>query len=189
MSLGKLHTWEDSVWQWRSGGLAVYEAGIVGLAGALSAWMSVIYHLSFRKGLLVLFDPRNLGILLLVWALQFGLMLGEYSQALAHDGLTRISCTYSTIKHCAQSPSLLDPEYYQCCSAHMAAEGMQLHASGCGLPQASAKMEAASGPAVCCNWQPKRHPQHLAVSDEQCCSVLGIIVVLHGAAAWQRCVA
>ena len=81
MSLGKLHTWEDSVWQWRSGGLAVYEAGIVGLAGAFSACLTLMYQLSLRMALSALFDVRNIGLLLAVWALQFGLMAGDYSSS------------------------------------------------------------------------------------------------------------
>lgn len=78
MSSEKLHTWEKVVWQWRSGGLAVYDAGIVGLAGALCACMAFMCHLSFRKAASSLFDLRNVGLLLAVWAMQFGLMLGDH---------------------------------------------------------------------------------------------------------------
>ena len=83
MSLDKLHTWEKSIWQWRSGGLAVYDAGIVGLAGALCASMAFMSHLSLRKAMSALFNLRNVGLLLAVWALQLGLMSGDqYSSAL-----------------------------------------------------------------------------------------------------------
>ncbi len=82
MSLEQLHPWEKSVGQWRSGGLAVYEAGIVGLAGTFCASVIFTTQLSFRKDLSALFDLRNVGLLLVVWALQFGLMSGKASLGL-----------------------------------------------------------------------------------------------------------
>ena len=79
MSFDNLHKWESSIWQWRSGGLAVYEAGIVGLASAFCACISFAYHLSLRKALLAFFNLRNIGLFLTTWALQSGLMIGTDS--------------------------------------------------------------------------------------------------------------
>ena len=98
MSLEKLHPWEKSVWQWRSGGLAVYEAGIVGLAGAFCASVIFTTQLSFRKAFSALFGLRSLGLLLVVWALQFGLMSGDTSLGLwALQSFKRASYRCSTM--------------------------------------------------------------------------------------------
>ena len=42
----KLYAWETVIWQWRSGGIAVYEAFIVGLAGIGCLALTLVYKLS-----------------------------------------------------------------------------------------------------------------------------------------------
>ena len=76
MSAEKLHAWESSIRALRSGGMAAYEALIVGLASGLCLSMTFVYHLSLSKAILALFSFRTIGLFMAVWALQFGLMEG-----------------------------------------------------------------------------------------------------------------
>ena len=76
MSAEKLHAWESSIQAWRSGGMAAYEALIVGLAAGLCLSMTFVYQFSLSKDIPALFSFRNMGLFLAVWALQFGLMEG-----------------------------------------------------------------------------------------------------------------
>ena len=72
----KLYAWETVIWQWRSGGIAVYEAFIVGLAGIGCLALTLVYELSLLKAIYALFSLRHIGLLLAVWALQLALMEG-----------------------------------------------------------------------------------------------------------------
>ena len=81
----KLFAWETAIWQWRSGGIAVYEAFIVGLAGIGCLALTLVYELSLFKAIYALFSLRHVGLLLAVWALQFALMEGIYADP--HDSL------------------------------------------------------------------------------------------------------
>ena len=74
----KLYAWETVIWQWRSGGIAVYEAFIVGLAGIGCLALTLVYKLSLLKAIYALFSLRHIGLLLAVWALQLVLMEGTY---------------------------------------------------------------------------------------------------------------
>ena len=72
----KLFAWETAIWQWRSGGIAVYEAFIVGLAGTGCLAMTLVCEVSVFKTIYALFSLRHIGLLLAVWALQVALMEG-----------------------------------------------------------------------------------------------------------------
>ena len=79
----KLYAWETAIWQWRSGGIAVYEALIVGLAGIGCLTLTLLYELSLLKAIYGLFSLRHIGLLLAVWALQLALMEG--TSVVRHD--------------------------------------------------------------------------------------------------------
>ena len=72
----KLYAWETAIWQWRSGGVAVYEALIVGLAGIGCLALTLVYKLSLSKAIYALFSIRHIGLLLALWALQLALVEG-----------------------------------------------------------------------------------------------------------------
>ena len=80
----KLCAWETSIWQWRSGGIAVYEAFIVGLAGIGCLALTLVYKVSLFRAIYALFSLRHIGLLLAVWALQVALMEGKFTPPRLH---------------------------------------------------------------------------------------------------------
>ena len=72
----KFYAWETNIWRWRSGGIAVYEGFIVGLAGIGCLAVTLVYNLSLLKAIYALFSLRHSGLLLAVWALQLALVEG-----------------------------------------------------------------------------------------------------------------
>ena len=86
--------------------MAVYEAGILGLAGAFCFFNTITYHLSLSKAILALFNSKTLGCFLAVWALQVGLMEGMCFIAVS-PGLYSIQCGYSVVSSAKHGVSCL----------------------------------------------------------------------------------